>query len=96
MGGDPKPVANYRVEDLLTADAERKPARKSVGGMVKLRRGITMDTGAHHNVIPRRLVGKKKIRPSPGSRIGMSYVGAGGEKIRNEGEVDFPSLFGKQ
>ena len=58
--------------------------------MVKMRRGITMDTGAHHNVMPRRMVGKKKIRPSPGSRIGMKYVGAGGERIPNEGEVDFP------
>jgi hypothetical protein len=63
------------------------------GGVVKkmkLRRGITMDTGAHHNVIPKRMVGKRKIRPSEGSRRGMRYVGAGGEKICNEGEVDFP------
>ena len=78
--------------DLLAVDTEdrAKQARRSTGSMVKMRRGITMDTGAHHNVMPRRMVGKKKIRPSPGSRIGMKYVGAGGERIPNEGEVDFP------
>jgi hypothetical protein len=67
-----------------------RPARKVGGSRVKMRRGITMDTGAHHNVIPRRMVGKMKIRPSEGSRKGMRYVGAGNEKIVNEGEVDFP------
>ena len=40
--------------------------------------------------MPRRMIGKLKVRSSPGSRIGMKYVGAGGERIRNEGEVDFP------
>ena len=49
-----------------------------------------MDTGAHHNVIPRRMIGHLKVRSSPGSRIGMNYGGAGGEKIKNEGEVVFP------
>ena len=49
-----------------------------------------MDTGAHHNVIPRRMVGRHRIRPSAGSRRGMNYVGAGGEKIANEGEAEFP------
>ena len=49
-----------------------------------------MDTGAHHNVIPKRMIGKRVIRPSKGSRAGMRYVGAGGERINNEGEVDFP------
>ena len=57
---------------------------------MQMKRGITMDTGAHHNVIPRRMVGKHRIRPSPGSKRGMNYVGAGGEKIANEGEADFP------
>ena len=56
---------------------------------VKLKQGITMDTGAHHNVIPKRMVGKRKIRASEGSRNRLRYVGAGGEKIANEGELDF-------
>ena len=56
---------------------------------VKLRRGITMDTGAHDNVMPERMAGQRKIRPSPGSKKGMCYVAAGNEKIKNLGEIDF-------
>ena len=69
---------------------ELNPVSKEETKKIKLRKGITMDTGAHHNVIPRRMIGKRKVRPSKGSRMGMRYVGAGGEKINNEGEVDFP------
>ena len=54
-----------------------------------MKKGITMDTGAHHNVMPKRMVGRRRIRPSEGSKRGMKYVGAGGDKIKNEGEVDF-------
>ena len=61
---------------------------KSKPKLPKLRRGITMDTGAHDNVMPARMAGKRRIRPSPGSKRGMSYVAAGNEKIRNMGEVD--------
>ena len=57
---------------------------------VKMRKGITVDTGAHHNVIPRKMFGHRVVRPSPGSRAGMKYVAAGGAKIVNEGEVDMP------
>ena len=57
---------------------------------VKLKGGITMDTGAHHNVIPKRMVGKRQIRASEGSKNRFRYVGAGGENIANKGEVDFP------
>ena len=56
---------------------------------VKLRRGITMDTGAHDNVMPERMAGQRKIRASPGSKRGMCYVAAGNEKIANLGEIDF-------
>lgn len=54
-----------------------------------MKKGITMDTGVHHNIMPKRMVGRRPIRPSKGSRAGMKYVGAGGERISNEGEVDF-------
>ena len=57
---------------------------------MKMKKGITMDAGAHHNVIPKRMIGRRVVRPSKGSRAGMKYVGAGGERINNEGEVDFP------
>ena len=39
-------------------------------------------------MIPRRMVNATQIRPSAGSRCGLRYVAASGEKINNEGEVD--------
>ena len=57
--------------------------------MMRLKRGITMDSGAHHNVMPRRLTRGKKIRPSAGSKAGMHYIAANKGRIKNEGEVDF-------
>ena len=59
------------------------------GSKLKFRRGITLDSGSHHNVMPRRLVNKKNIRPSEGSRAGMFYTAANKGRIPNEGEVDF-------
>lgn len=56
---------------------------------LKMKRGITLDSGSHHNVMPKRLVNQKKIRPSAGSKIGMHYVAANKGKIPNEGEIDF-------
>jgi hypothetical protein len=56
-------------------------------------RGITVDSGAADNVMPRRLVIGKwnqgKIRPSEASRAGVHYVAANNGRIRNEGEVNF-------
>ena len=57
---------------------------------MRLRRGITLDSGAANNVMPRRMVrNTTKIRPSPGSRIGVHYVAANNARIPNEGETDF-------
>ncbi len=56
---------------------------------MKLRRGITVDSGAHHNVMPRRLVRGSRIKPSEGSRRGMHYVAANKGRIPNEGETKF-------
>ena len=56
---------------------------------LKLKRGITLDSGSHHNVMPKRLVNRKNIRPSAGSRAGMHYTAANKGRIANEGEVDF-------
>ena len=63
---------------------------------LRLRCGITLDTDGHHNMMPKRMAGKRKISPSPGSKSGMCYVAAGNERIKNEGEItfDFESLEG--
>ena len=54
-------------------------------------RGMTVDSGAADNVMPRRMVRGKtnKVRPSPGSRAGVHYVAADNARIKNEGECDF-------
>ena len=63
--------------------------RKLGAGEARLRKGITVDSGAHHNVMPKRLVRKDRIRQSEGSRRGLHYVAANKGKIPNEGETDF-------
>ena len=103
-GADERSVSLMSIEDddmpLLPLDSdmgvktERKEAssdakKKKTGVKMRLKRGITMDTGAHHNVMHKRMAGKRMIRQSPGSRRGMHYVAAGNERIKNEGEIDF-------
>ena len=72
-------------------DAEGELELLSVeSGRIKLRRGITMDSGAAHNVMPRKMVrDKSQIRPSEGSKRGAHYVAATNGRIPNEGEYDF-------
>ena len=67
------------------------PARKAGVRRLRMVRGMTVDSGAADNVIPRRMVKGKnnRIRPSPGSRRGVHYVSASNERIPNEGECDF-------
>ena len=65
--------------------------RKVVGRRVKLAKGMTADTGAADNVMPQRMFTKElKVRPSHASRRGVHEVAACSQRIRNEGEVDYP------
>jgi hypothetical protein len=68
-----------------------RPDRKIGNRRLKLARGITVDSGAADNVIPRRMVKGKfnRIRSSKGSRAGVHYVSASSARIPNEGECDF-------
>ena len=57
---------------------------------MSLKRGVTVDSGASANVMPRRMIGKRsRIRPSEGSRRGAHYIAANSGRIPNEGEFDF-------
>ena len=56
---------------------------------MKLRQGITMDSGSHHNVMPRRLVKASRIRQSAFSKRGVHYIAANKGTIANEGETSF-------
>jgi hypothetical protein len=89
-------------QDLLTlpteSKASAKPSTKSpmktatkIGGRrLRMARGITVDTGAADNVMPRRMIRGRgnKIRSSAASRKGVHYVSACATRIPNEGEAD--------
>ena len=54
-------------------------------------RGVTVDSGAADNVLPRRVLRQwMRTRSSEASRASIHYVAANGARIPNEGEVDFP------
>ena len=57
---------------------------------MRMVRGVTVDSGAADNVMPRRMVRGKhnNIRPSKASRAGVHYVTASSTRIANEGETD--------
>ena len=67
------------------------PARRVGTRRMRMTRGITLDSGAADHVMPRRMVRGKmnKVRPSPGSQLGMHYLAANNGRIHNEGEADF-------
>ena len=50
---------------------------------------MTMDSGSHHHVMPRRFVKEKRIRDSVYPRSGIHYIAANKGKIPNEGETSF-------
>ncbi len=83
----------FEALDAVTEGANEAPQmgkQKVLKRRLKLRRGITVDTGAANNVMPKRLVrNKAKIRPSPGSKRGAHFVAANNGRIPNEGEIDF-------
>ena len=63
---------------------------KVSGGRIRLSRGITIDSGAADNVMPRRMLrGRSQVRPSPASEAGVHHVVANNGRIPNEGEADF-------
>ena len=93
-----EPMASDRHIATLAAEqgtakprAAAKEAKKVGGRRLRMARGMTVDSGAADNVIPRRMVRGKfnRIRPSKGSRAGVHYVSASSARIPNEGECDF-------
>ena len=68
-----------------------KTGKEPQARRLQMVKGMTVDSGAADNVIPRRMVKGRNnvIRPSPGSRRGVHYVSASNDRIPNEGECDF-------
>ena len=57
---------------------------------MRLKRGITVDSGVGNCVMPRRMVkDQSAIRDSPGSNAGVQYGAANRGRILNEGAFDF-------
>ena len=54
--------------------------------LIKLKRGLTIDSGAADHVMPSGWLPWLKARPSAGSVKGLHYVAANGARIANEGE----------
>jgi len=79
------------VNSPVSKNRQRLIGARSIGGRrMRLKRGITMDSGASANVMPRRMaMAPSRIRPSPGSIAGVKYVAANDGVIKNEGEYDF-------
>ena len=65
-------------------------AVRAGGRRLRMARGITVDSGAADNVLPRRMVRGRgnRVRPSAASRAGVHYATACGTRIANEGESD--------
>ena len=85
-----KTTTRQDIDHLVAGKARVQPARKVGGARFKMARGMTVDSGAADNVMPRRMVrGKGKVRSSPGSRARVHYVAASDQRIANEGETDF-------
>ena len=80
---------NTLPEEKRKSSHAGRPAVKVGGKRMKLRRGITVDSGASANVMPKRMLRKQKMRPSPGSRRGAHYLAVNNGRIANEGECDF-------
>ena len=73
--------------DAARRDSElRQKTNQSTKGRIRMARGITVDSGAADNVLPRRILRKwMKMRQSEASRLGVHYVAANGARIPNEG-----------
>ena len=77
------------------ANSVRSTQKKDMGNKGRMRvlrmtRGITVDSGAADNVMPKSMIRGKnnKIRSSAVSRAGVHYVSATSNRIPNEGETD--------
>ena len=82
-------VSTLTEEKVMREDTLNKKSSSPSSTKLRLKRGITMDSGAGNSVMPRRMVIKKdEIRESEGSKNGIHYVAANNGRIPNEGEYD--------
>lgn len=73
----------------IARSAGQNTARRTkaiLKGLIQLKRGITIGSGAAHHVMPSGWLPWIKTRPSAGSKRGLRYVAASCSNIANEGE----------
>ena len=75
---------------MALSSAEAGKPHRAMERRLKMRRGITVDSGAADPVMPKRMVRGKgnTIRPSEASKAGVHYITASATRIPNEGETD--------
>ena len=82
-------VSTLTEEKVMGENTLNKKSSSPSSTKLRLKRRITMDSGAGNSVMPRRMVIKKdEIRESEGSKNGIHYVAANNGRIPNEGEYD--------
>ena len=82
---EPKDEEIHAIEEPDASNDQRPTANRH-----RLRKGITVDSGAANNVMPKKMVrNKTKIRQSAGSKKKLHYVTANNARIPNEGETEF-------
>ena len=86
-------VNNCDIDDFIQEERELHPLGRDElvnnlrRKLVKIRRGLTIDSGAADHVIPMNWIKGMKVVPSPGSRRGVHYVAASGQRIPNLGQT---------
>ena len=83
-------------QDLLVVGEEEKKVEKKkpfmerlkerLASMVRVRKGLTIDSGAADHVMPAGWLWFLRVRPSPGSRSGLHYVAANNARLPNLGQ----------
>jgi hypothetical protein len=61
--------------------------KKKIAGMTRIKRGLTVDSGAADNVMPIAWIIGMIVSKSVGSIAGLMYVAANGSKIPNMGQT---------
>ena len=87
--GEPAAGTTMEPEDVLICAVRESVAHATSGGQPGRGRKIevTLDSGCGKSVMPESMTAGYKIMPSPGSIAGQRFVGPGGEKYANVGQV---------
>ena len=75
---------------LGVGEEKRKPfamrLQEKIATLVRVRKGLTVDSGAADHVMPAGWLSFLRIRPSAGSKSGLHYVAANNARMPNQGQ----------